>query len=71
MLVARACVKKKRNEGGHWRTERRLMESTVTANAIFEGTRQDNVFDSLLGSFFEAQTTLLQSQGFKMDFGGV
>ena len=28
-------------------------------------------FNSLLRSLFETDTTLLQSQGFKMDFGGV
>ena len=36
MLVA-----KKRNddEGGHWRSARRLMETTVTANEIYEETQ--------------------------------
>ena len=62
MLVAGTYLKR-RGEGGHWGSERRLIETTVTTTEIFEET-QGNHWPIHCFDVLQAETWLWQSMDF-------
>ena len=52
MLVAGNYIEEKRDVGGQWETQGRLLETIGTANAIFGGTRLDSWTIRFCGGFF-------------------
>ena len=72
VTVAGVYIKMMRGDGdgGHCRSERRLMEAMPTTTVAFEETRM-NCWAIHLCDVFQADTWILQSVVFTVDFGYV